>query len=738
MKHILITRLWFDNRELLDKYLDVSLKTFIPALKSQTCKNFEFGLLIRDEHVDYVRKRIGIDFIAFTGGIEQFREIVKKNSYDLQSRVDIDDWIAPTYIAEIQKIYKANKDKYKSFIIHAQPVRVDWVTKRLSEVAPYHEKRTSMFLTLYQRNIEHPVYCGTHGQMWRLVDKVFMLPRGMARWTNHKDSVTSTRLRNKKITKVGSMNLYDDDHNWISENNIDPVLNVITRTFKRPKSFKRCQDSILSQTYIKGDLRFNFRANKINHIVGSDEECPYYPKAIRLTKKTGEWLPWNLHMNDLGERVKTGWVMYLDDDDMFKSDTAAAEIMKEATDENLLLLWKVAIGEHIVPEERYFGKEIVAAHISGIGFAFHCKHLPVPWEARRMGDYHVISTLAKKLKVKWIDRVLTGTQGAKNNHGKIPAIEGQVTLNKTTNKSSLLVTIGTPTWNNGDIFWLSIESLCRQETSVPWEYIVFECPGPNPVGEKFIQSYKERLQAAGCVRIKYINKGRRYDLSSKWIEIAREARGEILIMHDSDDYTHPLRIQKTVEMINGYPWYDTRYAWHYSIPLKKMMMYDYQVIRKLWKTGFNIALKTDILRHIRDPHKNSGIHKWLSQYVDRKYVDSNIYPCLATTGMNSVSLTRARQFYHPRPPFFKTSKTINDIGLPIDVVAKLVSNKDITPIQVVRDGEKVEVEFLKDYCRLYKKGEKKKIPRTAFEQLLRKGHVRLLNEPQSEPINVEI
>lgn len=731
MKHLLITRLWFDNRDMMDKYLAVAKQTFIPSLLSQTCKDFTLGLLVRADHVDYVRKALKVDFIPYTGGIEQFRDVVKKEQWTLQSRIDIDDWFAPTYIEQVQKIYKENKDKHDSFVIHAQPSRMDWPSKKLSEVAPYHDTRTSMFSTLCQKTVEYPVYYGSHGQLWKLVDKVFTLPRGMARWVQHEDSVTNARMKQKKVTRVGNMELYDMNHNWISERNTQPVLNVITRTFKRPVSFKKCRHSITSQTY-----------PNINHIVGSEVDCPYYPKAVKLSKKTGQWLPWNLHMNDLGNLVKTGWVMYLDDDDMFLNASAADEIMKEAKDENTLLLWRVKLGEVIVPGNKYFGKEIRAGQISGIGFAFHRKHLPVPWEARRMGDYHVISTLAKKLKVKWIDKVLTGCQGVKNNHGKTPPVEVMpVITNKVeliNNTKTPVVTIGTPTWNNGDIFWLSIESLCRIETKYPWEYIVYECPSPNPVGREFIEKYKERLQAAGCVRIEYINKGRRMDLSTKWIEIARHAKGEILIMHDSDDYTHPGRIDKTLEYIGNNPWYDTRYAWHYSITDKKMIMYDYQTVRKLWKTGFNLAIRTDIVRKVADPHKNAGIHKWLSEYVDRKYIDSNIYPCVATTGMNSVSMSRRRQFRNPRPPFVKTNKTIYDIGLPADVVAKLVHNKELRPIEIHRAAEKVEVVFLKSYCRLYKKGDIKRIPRQAYDTLVAKHHVKLLKEEVLEPVNVEI
>lgn len=728
---MIVTRLWFDNLNLMNKYLEVGNKMFIPQLKKQSCKDFEFGILIKAEHVEYVKAKIDMDFIPFTGGIEGFRDEVVKGGFDLQTRHDMDDWMSPNYIREIQKIYRANKDQFNSFVIFAQPLKVDYPSMRTMKVPDYHEKRISMFASLYQKEPVYPVYRGSHGSLWQYADKVFKLPDGLVKWVQHEHSVTTARLKRKGITQVGNMQLYDEDHNWISERNIDPVINILTRTFKRPKSFAKCRESIMSQTYIQGTGKFNDRSMKINHIVGSEVKCDYFP-AVKLSKKEGKLLPWNLHLNDLGKLVKSGWVMYLDDDDKLMSPTSVQEIVDAIDHEDQLLIWKVQISTWTAPNDKHFGKIIKKGQVSGIGILFHSKHLPVPWQAKPAGDFTVIEHLSKKLEVKWVNKILTGTQGGKNHHGKaFEENEPIINMKK-------LVTVGTPTWNNGDIFWLSIESLCRQETSVPWEYIVCECPSPNPVGKDFIEKYKDRLTQAGCVRIKYINTGKRRDLSTKWLDIAAHAEGRILIMHDSDDYTHPLRIQKTVELIGDNPWYDSRFAWHYSITDKKLIQYDYQIVKKLWKTGFNIAMVTSIVKSIPDPHKNAGIHKWLSGYVERKYIDQAVYPCVATTGMNTVSMSRRRMFDHPQPPFVRTNKTISTIGLPVEIVDKLVNNKDISPLQVMRAGEKVEVEFLKGYCRLYKKGEIKKIPRQAYDTLVAKGHVRLINEAVLEPVNIEL
>ena len=196
----------------------------------------------------------------------------------------------------------------------------------------------------------------------------------------------------------------------------DALVNIITRTHNRPKYFKNCRESILNQSH-----------KNINHVVGSDTDCDYYDNYIKLKLQDVQFpaaeygsyqAPWNLHLNELQKHVKDGWVMYLDDDDKFVSNESLKMIMNNIENEDQMLLWRVDINGWIVPPNESFGK-IVAGQISGIGFMFHSKHLPVDWGSWNFGDYRVMTQLAKKLKEKWINVVLTQTQG-KPNFGQTP------------------------------------------------------------------------------------------------------------------------------------------------------------------------------------------------------------------------------------------------------------------------------------------------------------------------------
>lgn len=187
------------------------------------------------------------------------------------------------------------------------------------------------------------------------------------------------------------------------------ILNVITRTHQRKDYFEVCKQSVLSQRAI----------DSINWIVGTDTDCSYYPQAIRVSTNNQVPLmipqghyhaPYNQYLNELQTYAREDFLMYLDDDDRFTNEKSVQRILN-ACEEDKILVWKVRLkGKWIVPDKS-FGHMITAGDFSGIGFAFHVKHLPVDWGNISYGDYRVATQLIKKgLKIKWLDMILTETQ----------------------------------------------------------------------------------------------------------------------------------------------------------------------------------------------------------------------------------------------------------------------------------------------------------------------------------------
>lgn len=194
---------------------------------------------------------------------------------------------------------------------------------------------------------------------------------------------------------------------WIDN---EPIVNILVRTSKRPKYFDTCIKSIEKQSY-----------KNINVFISDDGYAKYtiphkvYPIKVErqkvdiISKKDyGIPFPANLYFNEMHKYIKSGLVMYLDDDDEFSNGNALNNIVDEYKKGNDLILWRPEIGRQYVPHFN-FGKEPVAKDISGIGVAFDSKYL-MDWEPYKLGDYRLIKELYKIKNKIWIDKRFTKTQ----------------------------------------------------------------------------------------------------------------------------------------------------------------------------------------------------------------------------------------------------------------------------------------------------------------------------------------
>ena len=105
------------------------------------------------------------------------------------------------------------------------------------------------------------------------------------------------------------------------------------------------------------------------------------------------------------------------------------------------------------------------------------------------------------------------------------------------NTRKIHLTAALPTWENKNIIWLQLESLCRQETEYNWELIVCEEQTKNMLGKNALMEFHPRLAKAGCKQIKYIPLQNKIPLSQKWVKIANEAEGDSFALCASDDYS---------------------------------------------------------------------------------------------------------------------------------------------------------------------------------------------------------
>jgi len=184
ISHIIISRMKFSDKLLLEKYLKITKEITIPSIKSQTNKNFVWGLIINSEDINFVHDYLNIDFITFNS-INKFINYVKNNNINIQTRHDIDDYMSDDYVEKIQEIYKENIKKYNMFLIQAQPVKVDYNTKKETKMSKYTNIRNSMFLSLCQKNVVNYILERNHGQMHQITNNVITLPEGYVKWIIH-------------------------------------------------------------------------------------------------------------------------------------------------------------------------------------------------------------------------------------------------------------------------------------------------------------------------------------------------------------------------------------------------------------------------------------------------------------------------------------------------------------------------------------------------------------------------
>jgi len=248
-----------------------------------------------------------------------------------------------------------------------------------------------------------------------------------------------------------------------------------------------------------------------------------------------------------------------------------------------------------------------------------------------------------------------------------------------------LITVALPTYNSA-IAWLAMESLCRQQTSVPWELIIAE-DKLMANGNHYFRQYEERLHAAGCVRFRYFkipeqsNRFMRMPLSRKWKNIAQNShfKSEGFMLQASDDYSHPLRIQHAYEALtSGYEWIQSRWGYFCNLGNMKTIVFDFQSGNFL--TGINITLSTSMAMRLPDEEKWRGVDGWLYNNCRRLNPDIKIYldqsdawkNGMFTDGYNKLSLHRTSFYSDIKPPFIETSHTITEC-LPADVILMINS-----------------------------------------------------------------
>lgn len=213
------------------------------------------------------------------------------------------------------------------------------------------------------------------------------------------------------------------------------LINIITRTHKRPNKFSICRESITQQTHKQVRHLVTYQSEEdleyLKNYEGLDLfEMPNIPKdwSLKHDMEDGtqgiSHAPYNLFFNEVHKHITDGWVLYLDDDDMFGFNNCLEALVSEIGkyDENMKHFWRVKFPTYLIPSNEMFqkykeGEPLKKGQISGIGFCFHSSHLPnMVWHEWALGDYYSITGLEKTNPNRnMIDLPLTQLQGLPGN-----------------------------------------------------------------------------------------------------------------------------------------------------------------------------------------------------------------------------------------------------------------------------------------------------------------------------------
>lgn len=195
-----------------------------------------------------------------------------------------------------------------------------------------------------------------------------------------------------------------------------PLINILVRTSNRPKYFRKCIQSIRTQSY------HNYRIIvSVDNDLTEEYVKPYgldYIRVQKLYPTADQTAPYNLYINQLMKQVDRGWILILDDDDTLANSFVLDNIAQNASSSMSLLIWRMLWPTgRVIPDDTYWGKLPQRTFIGMPCFAFHKKWADqYQFDGMKAGDLRFFHQLYKAhINKIWIDEIMikTGNTGLK-------------------------------------------------------------------------------------------------------------------------------------------------------------------------------------------------------------------------------------------------------------------------------------------------------------------------------------
>lgn len=210
---------------------------------------------------------------------------------------------------------------------------------------------------------------------------------------NEKEIATNLSKSNKIICNYNSFNVTTNDEEYI---------NICIRTSNRPEYFNLCIKSILEQNYKNFNIIIAYDKkesllylNKYTHL---NNVNVFFPE-VESTQK----YKFNLYCNKMMDKVKRGWIMFLDDDDQLTHKNSLKiineNIKKNNNNVNSFLIWKFLRPDKIIYPEN--PNNIKLGEIDTTCFLFNSKWKDIArWTDKQCGDYNFVKEYIEKSTIK--------------------------------------------------------------------------------------------------------------------------------------------------------------------------------------------------------------------------------------------------------------------------------------------------------------------------------------------------
>ena len=202
-----------------------------------------------------------------------------------------------------------------------------------------------------------------------------------------------------------------------------PTVNILIRTHSRENYFRDCMQSIYAQDYANINIIVGVEAqdNDTNtYTINERARVIHYPryagKVIPTPERSeayGKWFPWNSYLDIMAKRCPEGYIIALDDDDMFTSPHAVSMVVEAANGRtDAVVFWRCNFPGRVIPADTNWEKAPVVCDISGIGFMYHTRHVhQLEWGYWKRADYRIAAKLWDIAESKiFLNFVLSGLQ----------------------------------------------------------------------------------------------------------------------------------------------------------------------------------------------------------------------------------------------------------------------------------------------------------------------------------------